>query len=855
MDGFNPLNPPGTRVGSIDQPLSVESSVESSEERSHEYRRVMPRPPLRSSGRELSERTVGMPSSAMTGRYAQIRSGIAGLADDVRGFGLTLSSKEKESLRSFLMLLDGGHVESLAQYLEELLMTTAIPADKSEDLRARVSLIRTRLQRAGRNEHYGFNDAQLLFTKIKDDLKVVSNVLEAAGSSSNTEKAAMLGAFHQIQEVESKIAMFVASAQDDYHPMLAALKQMQNNLNIVELGLNSLNPVGTYGIVASSVDHSTVEVPPCGKPELAPPEVCDLQRSVFDLRARMELLQKELGKKNVKPQVCRQQVSGLMGRLESLAEDAALLERTSIEVHEKACTSVSLAQIMRGLEFLRVGLGEGGRGLLSGLSKLFGHGQVLLGSVSQCCGGFTHLLNNLVSGFSWSAKGLGYYAGVAMLTPLFLVKKLAEDHEPWWSQPLPVNDFPNLPEGMEVYDPLKSTDAFNAMYRYLKEREHDGLYLDREISVAPSTASFSEPRLPPMMPASEFTDSLQIHFESLRDLEDSFASESIGAVRQAQESLTHQKLEMKRLENDFERLSPQMTEPEKSTSQHSLKLCRELIDSYSSRSLTPQSMPYDSFGPNGSFVLLEDESITPSGNEFHQNVVQVYKEQKQLSALFDTAENVHTFLQQKMPILRRMVSEEELQLISVALERLKDQRLNEEAGATAWQAFERRFHGRFKQVDRDPSMKIDRDAVVSSIQDALVKEIDQVTGKLRDMLPREQMAIDNQDWQFIKEKACSMALLDTMKKYLDDPSMVRLNLHYFTGHDLSESEVELIIGDVNEKLENLLIEMDREKVLTRDKLEFTERRLDTFDAKLSQLKSKLADLYFEGVDRTRRFII
>ena len=276
-------------------------------------------------------------------------------------------------------------------------------------------------------------------------------------------------------------------------------------------GFNPQYPPG------SRID-TVIEMPPCGKPQLTPPEVCDLQRSVFDLRARMELLQQELGKGNMKPQVCRQQVSGIMGRLESLAEDAAILERASAEVQEKARTGLSLAQVMRGLDFLRAGIGDGCKGVLSGLSKIFGHGQMWLASAGQCCGGFTRLLNTLVSGIFWSARGFGYYAGVAMLTPVFLVKKLAEDHESWWPQPLPVEGFPDLPEGMEVYDPLKSTEAFNAMYRYLIERGNDDISVNPETPVVTPVASFPAPSSTAMMPATEFFDSLQIHLESLRDL-------------------------------------------------------------------------------------------------------------------------------------------------------------------------------------------------------------------------------------------------------------------------------------------------------------------------------------------------
>lgn len=888
--GFNPQYPPGSRVDSIDRPHSLDSSADDSDE----YQSLMPRHQQMSLNRGLSERTVGMPSSAMTSRYAQIRSGVAGLADEVRSLGLALSPKESESLRSFLMLLDGAHVEALAQNLEELLMTAGIPADKCEDLKARVSLIRTRLQRAGKEEGYGFNDAQLLFTKVKDDLKEISKVLEITGTSSNAEKASVLGAFHQIQAIESKIAIFVSSAQDDYQPMVVALNQMLANLDIVELGLNSLNPVGTYGIVSSSVEHTVVEMPPCGKPVLTPPEICDLQRAVFDLRFCMGSLQQELGKGNMKLQVCRQQVSGIMGRLEALAADTAMMERATAEVQEKVRTGISLAQIVRGLSFLSAGICSGCQGLRAGLSKLFGHGQAWLVFTGHCCAGFTRLLNALLSGIIWSAKGFGYYAGVAMLTPVFLIKKLAEDDTPWWLQTLPVNEFPDLPEGMEVYDPLKNTDAFNAMYRYLTEHDFENdLFIEPEASlplVMDSHTPFS-PAPVTMMPQEEFTDSLQMHLESMRSLEKDFASDSIGTVHLAQESLIDQRLETTRLENEFERLSSHMTEPELSDSQQSLRLCRELVSSCSSRSSTPPSMPYDSYGPDGSFVAIDDEpfefpgseqhrtvapaykdslqstppnvsydssdpddsfvvineeSLASTGSEQHRKVVQAYKDPQQLSGLFKQAEDIHVFLHQQIPALGRMASEEELQLITVALERLKDQHLKEEARVMAAQAFDRRFHGRFKQPDRAPNMLVDRDEIVTRVQDTLVKEIDQVTAKLRDMLPREQMATDSQDWQFIKEKANLMTLMDTMKSYLDDASLVRLNLHYFTGHDLSESNIESMISDLNNRLEKQVEELENEKIITRARLESAERRLEFIDTKLSELKSKLADLYFEG---------
>ena len=841
--GFNPQYPPGSRVDSMDRTHSFENSSESSDE----YRNQVPRHQQTSLKRDLSERSIGMPSSAMTSRYARIRSGIAGLADEIRGLGLALSPKETESLGSFLIHLDGAHVEALAQNLEELLMAAGIPDDQSENLKARVSLIRTRLQSAGRDKDYGLNGAQLLFTRIKDDLSEIAKALEAVSTSSNAEKAAVLGALQQIQAIESKIAMLVASAQGDYQPMLIALKQMLANLDVVELGLNSLNPVGTYGIVSSSVEHTVVELPPCGKPELDPPEVCDLQRSVFDLRACIGLLEQELGKKNIRPQVCRQQVSGIMGRLQSLAEDAAMLERASAEVQEKARTGISLAQIVRGLSFLTAGISGGCRGLQSGLSRLLGRGQAWLVSAGRCCNGFTRLLNSLLSGIIWSAKGLGFYAGVAMLTPVFLIKKLAENDTPWWSQPLPANSLLDLPEGMEVYDPLKSPEAFNAMYQYLTEHDfEDEVYVEPELPVTPVFDPPPAPSLATVTPQTEFTDSLQMHMESLESLEEDLASESVGTVHLAQESLTDHQLEMTRLENEFERLSPLMTGAERSVSQQSLQSCRELVDSCTPRSLTPQTMLYDSFGQDGSFIVIDEESIELPGSDFHKKVIQAYKEQWQLSVLFKQAEDVHMFLQQQLPVLGRMVSAEELQLITLALEQLKALRLKQEAHAVSSEAFGRRFRGRFRESNRGPNMRVDRDEVVSRVQDSLVKEIDQVTARLGDMLPREQMATDSQDWQFIKEKACSMALLDRMKEYLDDASLLWTNLHYFTGHDLSESDIESRVSGLNEKLEYQIGELEKEKSVTRDRLESAERHLENIDTKLSELKSKMADLYFEG---------
>ena len=836
--GFNPQSHSSSRVGPIDQTHSPDESQSSFSG----YRSQMPRHQSMTFKRELSERSIGMPSSAMTSRYVRIRAGIAELSDAFRNLGHALSPKESEPLRAFLLLLDSSHVEVLAQNLEELLVTGCLPAPDQENLKKRISSVSNQLQSAGKDKGCGFNDAQLLFTRLKDDLEVVAKILEAVNTSSHGEKMAVLEALNQIQAIKSHIAMLAASAQDDYQPMVRALDQALINLSKVELGLNFLNPVGTYGIVSSIAQESIVEVPPGGKPQLSPPEICDLQRSVFALRLGIESFKQELSKSNMNIQVCRQHVSGIMNRLGSLANDAATLEKASIEVQEKARTAISAAQIKKGLNRLSTGFGSFGY-LLAGISSLFGYGQVWLVSMGRCCD-FSELLSSITSGLMWSAKGFSYYAGVALLTPVFMVKKLTSDETPcWWSQPLPVQNFSDLPEGMEIYDPLKNDKAFESMYRYLEDG--DIFYKDR----TPSLGS-SSPQLTTNTDYSDvkFVDELQMYTESLQSLEAELSGSSMKAILLADESLISHQFEMVRLENEFETLRSQLPASISKGCQETLDSCRELVGSCKSLAPSQVSSPYDSFGPDGSFTLIDENLGIPVSERdaLHQKVIELYTSPAALSALFSQAEDIHVFLQQQMNALAQKVSSEKLKLITVALEQHKEERLKKEANRFALQAFKRRFHGRFKTESCTPSMKANPDAVEAGIQDGLQKDIEQVTGKLKDMLPREQMAAESRDWQYIKEKARLMALLNIMKAHLDDDSLIKVNLHYFTGHDFSEKDIEDRGVALNEQLKYLSNSLISEKTVTRAQLEATEKKLESIDDKLSELKSKLTDLYYKG---------
>ena len=838
--GLPPSSSPGSRVDSTVQPHSSGDAPDLS----GEYRGQMPRHQATSSVRELSERSIEVPSSAMTSRYTQIRTGIAELADGFRSLRYALSPKESEPLRFFLAHLENSYVETLAQILEELLVTSGLSGTDSENLISRVASVRSLLQEAVKDKEYGFNDAQLLFTKIKDDLAVIAKIFETISTSSLSEKAAVLRALNQIQAVEARIAMLAGSGQDDYQPMVNALKQMQVKLDKVELGLNALNPVGAYGIVSSSAEEIAVALPPCGKPELPRPELCDLQRSVYDLRSRMAALQQELGKDNMKTQTCKHYVSGIISKLTSLAEDAGILEKATLEVQEKARSVISIAQIKNGFNRLST---AGIKGLAAGLSKLLGHGQVWLAGMASCCYGFTWLLSSGASGILWSAKGFGYYAGVALLTPVFIVKKLAVDEAaPLWAPPLPVNDFSDLPEGMEICNPLENIEAFEMMYRSLGGKAS----FDKDVTPAVKPAQATNP-LPPTITnhsGFHFVEELEACEASLQNLETELSSGSMKAVLLADESLTTQKLDAVRLEKEFHQHRHQMPASLSKSCQTTLDSCQTLIASCNSLAPSHSSDSNNSFDSDSSFVPVE-ESLSMLSSEddlLHQKIIQSYSQPEKLAALFIQAEDVHIFLQRQMLSLAKKVSPEELKLIGVALEKYKDECLKKEARRFALQAFHRRFHGRFKTEHCGPSMKADPDAVAANIQDGLEKEITQVTRKLKDLLPREQMATEGQDWHHIKEKARFMALLDMMKEYLDNASLLKQNLHYFTGHDLSEKDVEEREVALNTELRNLSNELKPHRSLNRTQLEIAEKRVEEIETELTELKNKLADLYFEG---------
>ncbi len=166
------------------------------------------------------------------------------------------------------------------------------------------------------------------------------------------------------------------------------------------------------------------------RPKLQEPERINLQKKLVEINESLTKLKQVYDHDSFNPVTCYSKISEVFTKTSELSVMLLEVDQALEEAEHKTGKSVCLDDIYRGSSgiLMKTSLSM----LASGLMKVLKTGLKGIRTVENIASGFSSLTLRMGAGLVWSGKGFLYYGGIALFTPIFILKKLYEDdQDPW----------------------------------------------------------------------------------------------------------------------------------------------------------------------------------------------------------------------------------------------------------------------------------------------------------------------------------------------------------------------------------------------------------------------------------------